>query len=213
MKALGLLLGAGIMALTASQADATIMLYLSQDGYADKSYDVSSTGIYSGNYGTFDVRVSATGSGSPSLPDLFTNTIDISATDGGKLTVYLVQSGLSNYAGKITSSFTVNGVGSPLVDESTYFNGAQLAAFSAVAKTLDTSRSEVDNVSGLGMYTDAAKYVVTAGQGDRANSTINLIGTPTAAVPEPASWAMMLAGFGFMGFALRQRRTAAVSFG
>ncbi|WP_443969552.1 PEPxxWA-CTERM sorting domain-containing protein [Sphingobium sp. CR28] len=35
--------------------------------------------------------------------------------------------------------------------------------------------------------------------------------TPTGAVPEPASWAMMIAGFGFVGSALR-RRKAAISF-
>lgn len=35
----------------------------------------------------------------------------------------------------------------------------------------------------------------------------------TAAVPEPASWAMMLGGFGLIGGAMRSRRKAAVSFG
>lgn len=32
--------------------------------------------------------------------------------------------------------------------------------------------------------------------------------TPSAAVPEPASWAMLIAGFGFVGAAARRRRTA-----
>jgi hypothetical protein len=35
----------------------------------------------------------------------------------------------------------------------------------------------------------------------------------TGAVPEPASWAMMLGGFGLVGGAMRSRRKAAVSFG
>lgn len=34
-----------------------------------------------------------------------------------------------------------------------------------------------------------------------------------AAVPEPASWGMMLGGFGLVGASLRSRRRAAVSFG
>jgi hypothetical protein len=38
-------------------------------------------------------------------------------------------------------------------------------------------------------------------------------GDPTPGVPEPASWAMMLGGFGLVGGALRNRRKAAVSFG
>lgn len=33
-----------------------------------------------------------------------------------------------------------------------------------------------------------------------------------ASVPEPASWAMMLAGFGVIGFAARQRRKVSVSY-
>ncbi len=37
--------------------------------------------------------------------------------------------------------------------------------------------------------------------------------TPNSGVPEPASWAMMLGGFGMIGGALRNRRKVAVSFG
>jgi len=33
------------------------------------------------------------------------------------------------------------------------------------------------------------------------------------AVPEPASWALMLGGFGAIGTAMRRRPRAAVSFG
>ena len=36
---------------------------------------------------------------------------------------------------------------------------------------------------------------------------------PTGSVPEPATWAMMLGGFGLVGSALRQRRRAPVRFG
>jgi hypothetical protein len=36
---------------------------------------------------------------------------------------------------------------------------------------------------------------------------------PGPKVPEPASWAMMLAGFGAIGSAMRSRRKAAVRFG
>ena len=48
-------------------------------------------------------------------------------------------------------------------------------------------------------------------------SHLAFFGTPkavTGAVPEPASWAMMLGGFGLVGAALRnRRRNTAVSFG
>lgn len=36
-------------------------------------------------------------------------------------------------------------------------------------------------------------------------------GVPTSAVPEPASWAMMLGGFGLIGGALRRRGMARVA--
>ncbi len=32
------------------------------------------------------------------------------------------------------------------------------------------------------------------------------LGQPVSAVPEPDTWAMMLVGFGFIGFSLRRRR-------
>ena len=39
------------------------------------------------------------------------------------------------------------------------------------------------------------------------------VNVTTAAVPEPASWALMLGGFGAIGTAMRSRRKLAVSFG
>lgn len=41
----------------------------------------------------------------------------------------------------------------------------------------------------------------------------NIVGPVTDAVPEPATWAMMIAGFGMAGAAMRRRRQVAVSFG
>ncbi|MFN3371119.1 MAG: PEPxxWA-CTERM sorting domain-containing protein [Sphingomonadaceae bacterium] len=38
----------------------------------------------------------------------------------------------------------------------------------------------------------------------------NVLVTQTAAIPEPATWAMLIAGFGLVGGALRRRRLAAV---
>jgi hypothetical protein len=42
---------------------------------------------------------------------------------------------------------------------------------------------------------------------------IDVVGPPTGAVPEPATWAMMLGGFGAVGGALRSRRRTSISFG
>ena len=55
---------------------------------------------------------------------------------------------------------------------------------------------------------DTDKVYFTAGVSDEAHG---LFGSLTA-VPEPASWAMMVGGFGLMGAAMRRRRTQ-VTFG
>jgi hypothetical protein len=46
----------------------------------------------------------------------------------------------------------------------------------------------------------------------RANE-LNLAANGNGAVPEPASWALMMIGFGAIGSAMRSRRRMAVSFG
>ncbi len=47
-------------------------------------------------------------------------------------------------------------------------------------------------------------FSVKDGYGDSFQA--NVVATFAAAVPEPASWAMMIAGFGMVGFAARRRR-------
>lgn len=57
---------------------------------------------------------------------------------------------------------------------------------------------------------DANNAVVTSGTLD----TNNALGIATSSVPEPATWAMMMVGFGLLGFGLRRRSSsdARVSF-
>jgi hypothetical protein len=49
--------------------------------------------------------------------------------------------------------------------------------------------------------------------GPQTLTTYAKMGAGAGAVPEPASWALMLGGFGAIGGAMRSRRKAAVSFG
>lgn len=68
----------------------------------------------------------------------------------------------------------------------------------ALADTLDTYTDEQGRTFGRGLYTDQAelgKYLLQAAQ--------------SGAVPEPATWMMLISGFGFIGVALRRRRTLA----
>jgi len=59
-----------------------------------------------------------------------------------------------------------------------------------------------DNLVSLSFSTTSNGYVAID----------NINGAATAAVPEPASWALMLGGFGLVGGAMRSRRKAAVAF-
>jgi len=65
---------------------------------------------------------------------------------------------------------------------------------------------ELLGVSLLGEST----YTVSLAGGGRAGATYTGNGT-LGAVPEPATWAMMLLGFGAMGFTLRRRPKAALA--
>ena len=57
--------------------------------------------------------------------------------------------------------------------------------------------------------TNLDKFYLTYG----ASSDVVLYKTVTPpAVPEPATWALMLAGFGSVGYAMRRRRNVAISF-
>ena len=52
-------------------------------------------------------------------------------------------------------------------------------------------------------------YILSSVIGAPGNTVLTSVGNASlGAVPEPASWAMMLAGFGLAGVAMRRRRTA-----
>jgi len=68
----------------------------------------------------------------------------------------------------------------------------------------------------LSLGSDDSQYVWTGVEGTtfcNAAGKCSTLGGPPGGVPEPASWALMLAGFGAIGTALRSRRRIAVSFG
>ncbi len=67
--------------------------------------------------------------------------------------------------------------------------------------------------AGNGDGDDTAFYLLNAGAGVdtftlnfNSSSTVTLFQTGVTSVPEPASWAMMLMGFGAIGVSLRRRR-------
>jgi hypothetical protein len=45
----------------------------------------------------------------------------------------------------------------------------------------------------------------------QVNGSGSAVGSAVPAVPEPATWAMMLLGFGAIGFSMRRRRSSGVA--
>ena len=75
----------------------------------------------------------------------------------------------------------------------------------------DPDNSDVNEDFGLAsLFLDAGTYTLRI-TGERGANTQYSGGIAFAAIPEPASWGMMLLGFSAMGFALRRRRRPVLS--
>jgi hypothetical protein len=71
--------------------------------------------------------------------------------------------------------------------------------------------TDVNEAWGLsGLFLAAGTYTIniTGTRGDASSFDGNLNFAQSSAVPEPATWAMMLLGFGAIGWQLRRRRTS-----
>lgn len=90
-----------------------------------------------------------------------------------------------------------------------------LVPFGYVSGTdLGTSIAIYNNLTldDLGL-TVGDSYTWTWGNGAEQDSfTVNILAAQNSAVPEPATWALMITGFGLTGAAMRRRRKLAVSF-
>lgn len=135
--------------------------------------------------GTYNFDYSATGySGSGSLTVDTTGHIDaISGSANGDMIT-----GLSSYAAADQALFdTVNGI---------------LPDFSGFAFSTATNTFSIGD-TGLG---DIGITDINSNPSGNCCGTHPLALSITAAVPEPATWAMMLVGFGAMGFAMRRSK-------
>jgi hypothetical protein len=70
----------------------------------------------------------------------------------------------------------------------------------------ESEQAFVNNLLGLGGTTLALEATFANFNGGAESFAIVNLNSPTGAVPEPGTWAMMLIGFGGMGVAMRRRR-------
>jgi hypothetical protein len=150
--------------------------------------------------------------GSPILPnaDLSSVTLDATAavgfTGSHTLTVDILQSAIFG-TGNTLSTFTVNGLTNDPgpTTESTFADGGVLASHTFPVALLDGSFGPVSAATGA-FTSDETQFAVdfTAPRQSFGGS-IQL----TTGVPEPSTWAMLLAGFGLIGaFGLFRNRRA-----
>ena len=173
---------AGVAMSVGSAAQAATLLSLTNLGYTDADYDLS----FVADDTTTQLNIA--GYNLPSFVDVSNNAV-------------MARGDATNLLGA-TWSFTPAAIGS---DAYTYNDGTGVDAVgfgSVVIGEYDTFSQSFATVVGqtydytfhVSNYADPSALDVSTGA--------------LAAVPEPASWALMLAGFGFAGAAVRGRRRA-----
>jgi len=156
--------------------------------------------------------------GYPSVLDSTTFVKFNGGTHPADLDIFVTVDNLTSLTGFFDTGFTENVLlGSWNITQTAFysasnalFGGTQLAsyAFPGPSATTQTFDALSNNLSLTGPYSVTHQYHIvapaTGGPISRAQSTISVTAT---AVPEPATWALMLGGFGLAGTMLRSRKS------
>ena len=218
MKTITKLLAASAAALSMSAASAQAAIYISFDGstdeavFADGPFNFIADCNVSACGGWDEVSV---GGNAPPRPQLLhSNNVDVN--DGGSgpasLTVWITRTGLAPMGDDFFSSLTSNNLGGgisvhleTLVSNTNQkYGGTVLGSFDHSGNGAASSNQyDFFDASASGVYSVTHKYIITATAqaGDRSASPTIALG-----VPEPATWALMIMGFGGAGAMLRTQR-------
>ncbi len=122
---------------------------------------------------------------------------------------YGVPSGTVPYLGSYGALLTVSTTSSFLGLHLGSYSGEQIVSYSfgETSGTLDVPAPNQTAFIGFGFTGPASGPLTVSFSNDLELDTISF--SSGATVPEPASWALMLAGFGLVGFAARRRQAVA----
>ena len=156
-------------------------------------------------------------SGTTSIDALGYNTLNIPGNQqvgiwdsaGTLLASATINSGntvIGNYAWQSITTLTL-GAGTYTIG-GTYTGGPFVSNLSGVTSAPGFTWLRDQQLSGTGLNRPTLTY---GNYGNNGIALVNFAGT-FRGVPEPAAWAMMLAGFGLVGGAMRRRQKVAVTF-
>ncbi len=166
-------------------------------------------------YDDVSIRLSTTSFGDESgtpLSSVFANNIGADATNvfNGALSFAAPATDGFDYIINFTQAFTYDPSKGNLLLDVTIPVGTNVSGPGFFLASYDTANRENDGVYSVNSVFDGN---ATSGVANTAGTITQFTGKTLAqAVPEPASWAMMLIGFGVVGGTLRTRRRTAVLF-
>jgi hypothetical protein len=206
--------GAAVLAFAAaSPSDAAVYLGFEQNGGGITTVDTDAAVVsYVGAFGNFEVNVfSGTDGVYPQLLGSSGHAKNLGGGNAGTLDVYVTVTDLTQIPTSFFSSFAANvlptgwsmQVRTYADDGNGLYGGTLLSSntFGGIGTYEDIGTATLS-----GQYSVTARYTIIAPTNGEA-----LGNAAVAAVPEPGTWALMIAGFGGAGAMLRRRRQGAVA--
>ena len=189
--------GASVLALAATPAEAAVTVITPSSQPAGTSFLVAGD-VFNG---PIAATFGHTGIPAGDFTDLFEFTIPQNGTGSGSVITSVT---LNNFLGSTDLDFTsvlVNGVAATLVLRDANGNVCITRGVGTCGATEGFAINDVPILSGV-------LNTITVSGISRGLGSYGGNGTfvPSAAVPEPGTWTMMLIGFGAIGFAMRRRR-------
>ncbi len=109
-----------------------------------------------------------------------------------------------------SAEYAIGGQSVLLIQAATFFqigNGLfQLKVGDSVSRTLDLGAVGLLDVKALGFTVNVGPDNSGGGAAIKSSFLLHDVPAPVRAVPEPATWAMMIGGFGMIGGAMRRRK-------